>query len=382
MIKEKKNSYDQRKTHVLIAPLDWGLGHATRCIPIIKGLISLDCEVILAANGAVLSLLKKEFPDARILPLKGYNMHYSRKKKWLPFQLFIQIPKLICAVIRDNKWLKRIIKEYQPDIVISDNRLGFYNRNIFSVYITHQLCIKTGNLLSDKLASKIHNYFIKKYDQCWVPDFEKNGLAGELSHQKKIPSNVFYIGPLSRFDKLPGLQKKYDVVVSISGPEPQRTIFEKLIFEELKYDRRKILIVRGLPAKSERVDAPNIFTEVVNHLPAAELSCAFQHADIIICRSGYTTIMDLVKIGKNAILIPTPGQTEQEYLAKHLMEKRFFFSTEQEGFSMAKAIAAASAFPFIKPQHDMEGFKTFLNEFLQSYKSGKFAGPTLFKRRS
>ncbi len=373
MIKEKKNSYDQRKTHILIAPLDWGLGHATRCIPIIKELISLDCEVILAANGAVLSLLKKEFPDARILPLKGYNMHYSRKKKWLPFQLFIQIPKLIRAVIRDNKWLKRIIKEYQPDIVISDNRLGFYNRNIFSVYITHQLCIKTGNPLSDNLASKIHNYFIKKYDQCWVPDFENNGLAGELSHPKKIPSNAIYIGPLSRFEKLPGLQKKYDIVFSISGPEPQRTVFETLIFNQLKFDERKILIIRGLPAKSETVDAPNIFTEVVNHLPATELSRAFQHADIIICRSGYTTIMDLVKIGKNAILIPTPGQTEQEYLAKHLMEKRFFFSTEQEGFSMAKAIAAASAFPFIKPQHDMEGFKTFLNEFVQSYKSGKFA---------
>ncbi len=373
MIKEKKNNYNGIKVRIVIAPLDWGLGHATRCIPIIKELLTLNCEVILAADGAVLALLKKEFPSTLILPLKGYNMHYSRRKRWLALDLFFQIPKFIRAIIRENYWLKRIIKEYQPDIVISDNRLGFYNRNTFSVYITHQLDINTGNPLSGKIASKIHNYFIEKYDQCWVPDFEKNGLAGKLSHPKRIPSNVVYIGPLSRFEKLPGLQKKYDVVFSISGPEPQRTIFETLIFKQLKFDERKILIIRGLPSKREIVDAPNIFTEVVNHLPSIELSCAFQQADTIVCRSGYTTIMDLVKIEKNALLIPTPGQTEQEYLAKYLMEKQFFFSTEQEGFSLAKSFPAVSVFPFSKPQHDMEGFKKFLSEFVKSYKSGKFA---------
>ncbi len=373
MIKEKKNNYDQKKIQILIAPLDWGLGHATRCIPIIKELTKLNCEVILAADGAVLSLLKKELPSVIILPLKEYNMHYSPKKRWLPLQLFVQIPKLIGSIIKENYWLKKIDKEHQPDIIISDNRLGFYNSNTFSIYITHQLAIKTGNFFMDRIASKIHNYFIKKFDQCWVPDFEKHGIAGELSHPKKIPSNVIYIGALSRFEKLPGLQKKYDVVVSISGPEPQRTIFEKLIFDQAKFDERKILIVRGLPAKSESVAAPNIFTEVVNHLSAIELNRVFQQADTIICRSGYTTIMDLMKIEKEAILIPTPGQTEQEYLAKYLMEKQFFFSMKQEGFSLAKALNEASAFPFIKPSPDMEGFKKFLNEFVQSYKSGKFA---------
>ncbi len=128
-----------------------------------------------------------------------------------------------------------------------------------------------------------------------------------------------------------------------------------------------------MPGQGENIMPPNSFTEVVNHLSATELNRAFQHAEIIICRSGYTTIMDLAKIGKNAILIPTPGQTEQEYLSKYLMEKRFFFSTEQESFSLAEAIKTASAFTFIMPQHEMEGFKKFLNEFVLSYKSGKFA---------
>ncbi|MDQ6761600.1 MAG: glycosyltransferase, partial [Bacteroidota bacterium] len=302
-----------------------------------------------------------------------YNMYYSRKKEWLVLQLVFQMPKLIWAIFKEHHWLKRIIKTYKPDIIISDNRLGLYSSNTFSIYITHQLAIKTGSNFMDKFAGKIHNYFIKKYDQCWVPDFKENGIAGELSHPKKITSNVFYIGPLSRFEKLPEVNKVYDVLISISGPEPQRTIFENIIFSQLKYDRRKILIVRGLPGQGENIMPPNSFTEVVNHLSATELNRAFQHAEIIICRSGYTTIMDLAKIGKNAILIPTPGQTEQEYLSKYLMEKRFFFSTEQESFSLAEAIKTASAFTFIMPQHEMEGFKKFLNEFVLSYKSGKFA---------
>ncbi|MEO6637921.1 MAG: glycosyltransferase [Ginsengibacter sp.] len=371
MIKGKINNPTRGKTHILIAPLDWGLGHATRCIPIIKELIELKCEVILAADGATYSLLKKEFSSITIIPLAGYRMHYSRKKVWLPLHLFIQIPKFIRATIAEHRWLKKIIRDHQPDIIISDNRLGLYNSSIFSIYITHQLVIKTGHYLLDKLASKIHHHFIKKYDLCWVPDFEKNRLAGELSHPHKMLSNTVYIGPLSRFEKLPAVEKKYDIVISISGPEPQRTIFETLIFNQLKCDTQKTLIIRGLPGQVEKIIAPNDFAEVVNHLSARELNSAMQQAGIIICRSGYTTIMDLVKIGKNAILIPTPGQTEQEYLAKYLMEKKLFFSTEQKGLSIEKALYAASAFPFIKPQSDMEGFKKNLYDLVQSYKSAR-----------
>ncbi|MEO8109394.1 MAG: glycosyltransferase [Ginsengibacter sp.] len=371
MIKEKKNNYDRRKIRILIAPLDWGLGHATRCIPIINELIRIDCEVILAADGAVLSLLKKEFPSIKILALKGYKIRYSHKRKWLFLQLFFQIPKIVWIVFKEHYWLKKIIKEYKPDIIISDNRLGLYSSGIFSVYITHQLAIKTGNYFLDKIARQIHCHFIKKYDQCWVPDFQDNGLAGELSHPKKLPANVVYMGALSRFEKLPEVNKVYDILISISGPEPQRTIFENIIFSQLKYNERKILIVRGLPAQVDNIKPPNSFTEVINHLSANGLSRAFQQAEIVICRSGYTTIMDLVKINKNAILIPTPSQTEQEYLAKYLMEKRFFFSIEQHNFVLEKAINDASFFPFLRLPNEMEGFKKLLAEFVLSFKSGK-----------
>ena len=204
-----------------------------------------------------------------------------------------------------------------------------------------------------------------------MPDFPEDGLAGDLSHPKKIPANAIYLGALSRFEKLPEVNKVYDIVISISGPEPQRTIFENIIFNQLKYDKRKILIIRGLPAEAENISPPNSFSKVVNHLSASELSQAFQRSEIIICRSGYTSIMDLIKINKNAILIPTPGQTEQEYLAKYLKEKKFFFSIEQKNFVLLKAITDASVFPFLKCGKEMEGYKKVLAECLLSFKSGK-----------
>ena len=170
------------------------MGHATRCIPIIKELIRLNCEVFIVADKKIFSLLKKEFPDTVFLRFKGYEIEYSGHKSLLALTLFFQFPKIIFSIFGEKKWIKKIIREHSIDVVISDNRFGMYSKKIPSVYITHQLCIKTGNIFTDNIAKKIHNYFIKKYRSCWVPDFQINGLAGELSHPKKIPSNVVYMG--------------------------------------------------------------------------------------------------------------------------------------------------------------------------------------------
>ncbi len=373
MIKGKKINKPPHRPRVLVASLDWGLGHATRCIPIIKELESQGCEVILAASGSGFCLLKKEFSSTVILRVYGYKIYYSRNKNWLLFKLFIQVPKLISTIFREHHWLKKTVKKYKPDVVISDNRFGMYNKNIVSVYITHQLAIKGGTYFTNTIAGKIHNQFIKKYDQCWVPDFEKEGLAGDLSHPGKLQSNVKYIGPLSRFEKISGLKKIYDVLVSISGPEPQRTLFENIIFDQLTSYHKKVLLVRGLPAEKKALISPNSLVEIINHLPGEELNKAFQQSDIIICRSGYTTIMDLIKIGKEAILVPTPGQKEQEYLAAYLMKKNFFFSVTQKDFSLEKAIIKASSFPFSVRQETMNDYKKVIAEFVLSVKSGKFA---------
>jgi uncharacterized protein (TIGR00661 family) len=365
------NSLHQ-KTRILVAPLDWGLGHATRCIPIINELIFQNCEVLIAASGSGFFLLKKEFPSLVILRISSYKIKYSRNKRWLPLKLFLQFPQIIFSIQKENSWLKKNIKKYKIDAVISDNRFGMYSKKVPSVYITHQLLIKTGNIFFEKIVQKIHYYFIKKYNYCWVPDCTENGLAGELSHQKNMPSNILYIGTLSRFELLKDVPKIYDVLISISGPEPQRTIFEKLILFQLKNFNKRILIVRGLPNENKDLKIDNESIKIVNHLSANELNKAFQQSEIIISRTGYTTIMDLVKLAKNAVLVPTPGQTEQEYLSTYLMKKNFFYSVEQDNFSLNTVYSDASVFEFINAPSCSNNYKKIIDEFVLSLKSGNF----------
>ncbi len=318
-------------------------------------------------------MLKKEFPETVILRIRSYKIRYSRNKLWLPPTLILQVPKLIFSILYEHLWLKKITKIYNIDAVISDNRFGLYSRKIPSIFITHQLLIKTGKAFLEKVLQKQNYSFIKKFNQCWVPDLKEDGFAGELSHPKELPGNEIFIGPLSRFEVMQNVAKKYDLLIALSGPEPQRTIFEKIILLQLKNSQKKILFVRGLPGENQISSSEKESFKIVNHLSGDELNIAFQQSEIIICRSGYTTIMDLVKLGKNAILVPTPGQTEQEYLAHYLHEQKYFYSVEQEDFSFEKAINGAASFVFKKPSSTMDGYKKVVNEFVVSLKSGKFA---------
>ncbi len=369
MVKNKNFNSDRQNTRVLVAPLDWGLGHSTRCIPIIKELISLGCEVYIVADKKTFSLLKKEFPTTVFLRYKGYEIKYSRQKSFFAFKLFLQSSKIIYRIFNEKQWLKKTIKKYSINAVISDNRFGMYDKNIPSIYITHQLLIKTGNNFSDRIAQKIHYHFIKKYRTCWVPDQKKSGLAGELSHPKILPENITYIGPLSRFIELPGMIKAYDLLIILSGPEPQRTIFENKILEQLISIKGNIFIIRGLPDESNKPANFNNIT-IENHLPASELNKVISKSKIVICRSGYTSVMDLAALKKRAILIPTPGQTEQEYLAKYLMEKRYFLSVQQKDFSIEKALDKAGTFHFETLEFQKEEYKKTVAEFVNSLKSG------------
>lgn len=328
--------------------------------------------MLIAASGDGFFLLKKEFPSIVILRLKGYKIRYSRNKKWFPFKLIFQVPGIAFSIWKENLGLKKIIRKYKIDAVISDNRFGMYNKSIPSVYITHQLFIKTGNSFFEKCIQKMHFHFIKKYNYCWVPDYKQNGLAGELSHQENSGVNIIYIGPLSRVKLLHDIPMIYEVLISVSGPEPQRTVFEKKILSELKNFKKPALFLRGLPNENRNLKIDNRLIKIVNHLSGDELSKAFQQSKIIITRSGYTTIMDLVKLGKNAVLVPTPGQREQEYLASYLMKKNIFYSVEQDKFSLTKILNNASGFQFIKVAACMDNYKKVISEFLQPFKSGNF----------
>ena len=361
------------KPRIFLSPLDWGLGHATRCIPIIKALLELDCNVIIGADKATYILLKKEFPNLQFVRMSGYEIKYSRKIGGLYLKMLAQMPRIITVIRQENDHLQQIIKEYSIDAVISDNRFGLYTSLVPCIYITHQLNIKTGNFLSDKIANYTHHHFIHKFSSAWIPDFEHDGLAGELSHPKNLPAKTVYLGALSRFEPLAAMPKKYDVLISLSGPEPQRTIFEEKILAQCSQIKGTILLIRGLPGSSENLAHSQNNLTAVNHLTAVELNLALLQSDMIIARSGYTTIMDLAKLKKKAILVPTPGQTEQEYLADYLMERKYFYSVTQKHFELKDVLEVAADFDFLPIPHQEETYFKIISEFVGSIKNGNFA---------
>jgi predicted glycosyltransferase len=370
---DKQDNQFLKKNNILVVPLDWGLGHATRCIPIIQTLLENNCKVYIAAETATRSLLETEFPQCNFLPIKGYRIRYSRQKYFLPIKMAIQLPRILLRSFQEHRWLKKVVHQFSIDAVIADNRFGLFHSEIPSVYITHQLLIKTGNRFSEKIIQKIHGWIIKKYTHCWVPDFEGNeNIAGELSHPTKSPANVKYLGCLSRLSFVLPPIKKYDLLLLLSGPEPQRTIFEKLLLSQLKNFDGKGMLVRGLPKiDEEKKNEGQIFKAsslltIENHLSAAQLNEVILQSELVICRSGYTTIMDLIKIGKKAILVPTPGQTEQEYLADHLMKKKYFYFVTQQGFDLSDSLRLATDFNFVVPNFDMDQYKKVVNQFVQS----------------
>jgi len=320
---------------ILICPLDWGLGHATRCIPIIRLLKEKNAEVIIAADGRPFDLLKQEFPNLEFVRLKGYDIQYSEKGSMI-WKMILSIPKILKGFKIEHQQLDKIIDEYKIDCVISDNRYGCWNKKVKSVFMTHQLMIKTP--FAEKVLHKIILSYIKKYDECWVPDLEgENNLSGDLAHKYPLPANTFYIGALSRFTKTKTSNFEYDVMAIVSGPEPQRSVFEKIISEQLQKTNLKALLVLGKTEIEQKIEIKGN-VKIVSHLRASEMQDAILRSKIIIARSGYSTIMDLAILGKKAVFIPTPGQTEQEYLAELLMQKKIAYSQTQESFDLEKAL--------------------------------------------
>lgn len=335
------------RKRVLIAPLDWGLGHATRCIPIIDELVKRGCEVSIASSGSALALLKKEYPLLQFFELTSNKATYSAQ---LPLMLsvFIQIPKFLMAISTEHKQIEKIITENSIELVLSDNRFGCWSKNVPSIFMTHQIMIQMPRVLKglQPIINFFNHRFIKRFGDCWIPDvFGESNLTGKLSEPG--PISVKYIGILSRLKKIPS-DMVYDVTVMLSGPEPQRFILEKVILAQLRQSNRKALLIRGvIEENSKWIKEGNV--QLVNYLQTDEAEKIINQSKLIIARSGYSTIMDLAKLGKRAIFIPTPGQTEQEYLSQRLMSHGVAFSMNQDEFNLGYAIDRS------------EGFKGFSN---------------------
>jgi uncharacterized protein (TIGR00661 family) len=354
-----------RKPNILVAALDWGLGHATRLIPIIKELRNNNCNIILAASGNALQYWKQEFPDNTIIELPAYNPVYHAHGN-MNLSMVLQAPKFLHTIYAENQLLKKIVLEYSIDGVISDNRYGLFHSNIPCVIITHQLFIQTPRQLNflKPVIEKINFSFINRFFQCWVPDFEdENNVSGILSHSATKPANTKYIGILSRL-KNENIPIENDILVLLSGPEPQRTVLETILIKQLQPLKKNILLVRGNNHALELKNIP-AHIKVMPLLTSAEINTVINQSAFVVCRSGYSTIMDLVTTAKPALLIPTPGQTEQLYLAELMKDKGWYNTQLQHKINLQEAIINKDQYKPALNQYTTELLSNTAIEFIK-----------------
>jgi uncharacterized protein (TIGR00661 family) len=326
---------------ILVCPLDWGLGHATRMVPVIDLLLKKKARVIVGADNRPLAYLKSRFPDCEFVIFPGFQPKYPKSGS-MAFMMIKSYPEMMKAAKKARLQLQKIITEKNVDIVISDNRYELYSDNAYTVFVTHQLNIRTPGISSVAkpfIQNKINSY-IKKYNELWIPDTEGDpNLSGELSHSTKMPiRSTYFIGPLSRFS-LTGkskLKENLDLLIMLSGPEPQRTILENLLVEQALKTNYSTVVLQGKPEGKEETTRENVV--LIPHLSDYKIAEYMLAAKHIISRPGYSSLMDLVTLGKKAIFIPTPGQTEQEYLAEKLIKERIFYAERQSDFNLEYAL--------------------------------------------
>lgn len=344
---------------ILIAPLDWGLGHATRCIPIIRHLLETGNEPILAASGRPLLLLKSEFPEVETVEFQGYNISYP-EGSGMVWKMFQSTPHILKRIKEEHVELDYLIDELKLDAVISDNRFGLHTQRVPCVYMTHQVMIKAP--LFETTLYRMHANYMRKFTSVWVPDFAENGLSGDLAHKYPLPRNGVHIGSLSRFSPSQN-ELKTDMLVIISGPEPQRTRFEKMVLNQLSKFEGTAVAILGTPDKHfDRVEGK---VRLVSHLNAQQLEKEILASKLIVSRSGYSTIMDLSALGKQAVFVPTPGQTEQEYLAQKYHQEGIHKMMKQRDFQLQKAWDSRGDFTGFESRPSAE-FKQAVNALLTS----------------
>jgi uncharacterized protein (TIGR00661 family) len=350
-VEDKSFNLKKSKSRLLITPLDWGLGHATRCIPIIQTFLKNGWEVIIAGDGLSLELLKKEFPNLTFFTLPGYDVRYYFKNMY--FNILFQFPKILIAALKENFAVREIVRTHQIDLLISDNRFGCFSKQVKSIFITHQINLRVGFKPIEKMVNYLNHKIIRKFDECWIPDDPSIRLSGQLSNPGKL-TNTRFIGLLSRMEKL-NMAEQWDLVVVLSGPEPQRTFFEALVLEQIKDLELKTIIVQGKTgSKIQEAIDENI--KLISYATSGELNEMMSAAKLILCRSGYSSLMDLASLGKKAILVPTPGQTEQEYLAEYLFEQNIFYYQDQQDLNLEEALPQAVLFKGFQSDFEQNNF--------------------------
>ncbi len=358
--------------------MEWGLGHAARMIPVAKTLKDMNHNIFVGSGEEHLTFFRKEISGLTLIQFPGFHPRYSR---FLPqyLSLLFKIPLLLYHIVLEHTRLKKIVREHSIDLVISDNRFGLWSRKVTTVYVTHMPLIpfpKSMRFL-EPIGICLHRKIITRYSFCYIPDLAGDiNVSGRLSHGMKLPENVRYIGILSRFltdtIKDSQIQKTEQNLVILSGPEPQREIFKQKLIMLFQGKDTATVILGGRPSEKENVVESGSIS-FYNHLPAAEIKNLIERSQNIISRSGYTTIMELISLNSSALLVPTPGQTEQEYLAEYLSGKDWFSTIAQSelknGIKFAQERIVRTS-ELAEQSHIL--FTTALNELLEyCHKNGK-----------
>jgi len=335
---------------ILIAPLDWGLGHAARCVPIIDQLLKKNVEVILGGSGLSGKLLQLEFPSLPYHEIPGYEVTYSSKSS-MAVTMLRQAPGILKAIQQEKKWLEEFLQTNPVNAVISDHRYGLHNKKAKCIFIAHQLFISSGsNDLLEPVLWKVNKSYIENFDECWIPDLPgEMNASGKLSHKSTITFPHQFIGLLSRLKPQPDAEKKYKAAFVLSGLEPLRTDFENLIIDQVGEmdasptgSQGKFILIRGTENNLKKDPPSSIqIVDMANSTVTGEL---IHQSEIVISRSGYSSIMDYLVTRTKAFLVPTPGQTEQEYLAKYHLEAGNFYSVPQSEFNLKDQLKLALSY--------------------------------------
>lgn len=355
------------KPKVFICPQHWGLGHVTRTIPVIHYFIGRDYPVVLGSSGLGSELLKKEFPELKIYELPDYGIRYPFKNMYM--NMGLQLPQMHWAIIKEYLSVRNICKKEKIGLIVSDARLGAAQRKIPSVIITHHLHFPLGYRFFEWVSDVWMRFFYLRFNQIWVPDLAgNNNLSGSLSHEFKS-SKHYFIGIPSRFKKLES-HSGFEYAIILSGPEPQRSQLELILLNQMKdLWPAKIILVRGTNEKwqwGEKFKHYGEYLTIRNLVSGAELNKIMSGSGMIICRSGYTSLLDLSVIGKKALLIPTPNQPEQEYLAEELKRKKIFYSVSQDDLRLKDDILTASSYKGIQETQTTVGIEKNIDELLIS----------------
>lgn len=325
---------------------------------VIQKLTTCGFRVVIASSGLSGELFVRQ-PALRQGPDPPVDPHASSTSGSFPVGRSWTTPLGLKRIWHDHRTLKKLSQQIHPALIISDGRYGCWHSTIKSVFISHQveICVPRNRGFMKWILNKLNRFYIRQYSECWIPDFESHkGLAGNLSHPAKLPQNAHYIGILSHFSPLlkPGidmLMPRFDLLVMLSASEIQQNNPEEMIMLQLLNLDLQVAIIRATPASDEAL----VLDERIHLFSRLETTQMFElmmQSRLIICRPCYSDIMDVVTLGKKAILIPTPGQPEQEYLARYLMEKKIMFSAAESEFDLVYSLEMSINFPGMVIRND------------------------------